>query len=228
MKKRLIILPLVMISLLTSCRQNKMIRSDIKQFIASFSLSDARATYLDAGYTSTLISHDADGKITKIIEKISFNIKDLENIAFDHDYKHYEDDVLKEGESFHRYVYKDDGKYYYNNNGSVAEIAQNTIINTHVTKFFYQIDLEGIHSRGMYIADTIYTYIYDMQDYVTIDFEAKTFTYDMPWGVKKDAEGFDFEEVLVVDELGVVKSCELTASNGITTIEKSILVYNNV
>ena len=227
MKRRIIVLPLVMISLLTGCRKNQTLRSDIRQFIASFSLNEARKTYLDAGYTRTDISREND-KIIKNIETLTFNIKDLQNIAYEYDVKYYENDVLDTSKSRNKHVYIQDGQYYLDDNGQSSSITTERIVNNYVTTFFYRQEVESIHSLGMYLGDTIKEIIYDMQKYVTIDFEANTFTYDMPWGVKKDAEGYDFEELLVVDNLGMTKSCYIKQSNGIVEMETTISVYNNI
>ena len=51
MKK--VVLPLVLLTLLTSCHAKPELRKDITEFIAQFSLSEAMAEYKTGGYTST-------------------------------------------------------------------------------------------------------------------------------------------------------------------------------
>lgn len=227
MKRSIIVLPLVMISLLTGCRDNRHLRSDIKQFIASFSLNEARKIYLDAGYTRTDVSEENDQIITNI-ESISFNIKDLENISYDYEVKRYVDGELDEEHSRHNYVIKDMGEYYYSNGTTSPRITAERIINNYVTTFFYRDEVQGVHSNGMYSGDTIKNLIYDLQKYVTIDQENELFIYDVPWGDKKDAKGYDFEEHWVVNKLGMTDSCYIKQTNGIVSMETTISVYNHI
>ena len=89
MKRRIIALFLCAIPLLTSCRKTPSLRSDIAQFVASFSLNEARKTYLESGYERVDISYEQD-KTIRAIETLDFNIKDLENISYSYSYKVYE------------------------------------------------------------------------------------------------------------------------------------------
>ena len=227
MKRSIIVLPLVMISLLTGCKETRHLRSDIKQFIASFSLNEARKIYLDAGYTREDISFENGQKI-KNIETLTFNIKDLENISYDYQNLRYVNDVLDEDRSVHNYVYKELGEYYYTNGTSSNRITKEKIVNNYVTTFFYRNEVEGVHSNGMYSGDTIKNLIYDLQKFVTIDQENNLFIYDMPWGEKKDVDGYDFEERWVVNSLGMTDSCYIFQSNGKVSMQTNITVYNNI
>ena len=216
-----------MISLLTGCRETRTLRSDIKKFIASFSLNEARKIYLDAGYERTDVSRE-NNQIIKNIETISFNIKDLENLAYDYQVLRYVDDVLDEDNCVHSYVYKELGEYYYTNGTSSTRVSAERIVNNYVSTFFYRNEVEGVHSNGMYSGDTIKNLIYDLQKYVTIDEENELFIYDIPWGEKKDAEGYNFEEYWVVNKLGMTESCYIRQSNGIVEMETTISVYNHI
>ena len=227
MKRSTIILPLVMISLLTGCKETRHLRSDIKKFIASFSLNEARKVYLDAGYTRVDISNE-NNQILKNIETLTFNIKDLENISYDYSIQRYVNDVLDEDNCVHSYVHKEEDGYYYTNGPSTSKISKESIVNNLVTTFFYRNEVQDVHSNGMYSGDTIKNLIYDLQNYVTIDQENNLFIYDMPWGEKKDAKGYNFEEYWVVNSLGMTESCYINQSNGIVSMETNITVYNNV
>ena len=225
MKRSIIVLPLVMISLLISCRETRHLRSDIKEFIASFSLNEARKQYLEAGYTREDISQE-NNQTVRNIETLSFNIKDLDNIAFDYVVTRYVDNVLDEEHSKHNYVYKELGEYYYTNGTSSTRVSAERIVTNYVSTFFYRNEVQNVHSNGMYSGDTIKNLIYDLQKYVTIDQEYELFIYDVPWGVKKDVEGYDFSEHWVVNKLGMTDSCYIKQSNGIVIMETTISVYN--
>lgn len=224
MRPKVFTLSLAVISLLIGCQQSRTLRSDIKKFIASFSVTEARKVYLEAGYTTTIISTD-QAETVKQIESIDFNIKDTSNITFDHKKMKYVNDVLTT--ESHQYVSKTiDGYFYIDGDKSTATNADK-IIRDYVSLFFYKDTLdEKVHSGGMYVGDWVKEVIYDMQKYVTIDKENEEFIYDMPFSVKKDAEGFDFEELMVLDKYGIVKSCHINATNGIVTRDTTISVYN--
>ena len=224
MKRRFFTPLLVVISLLTSCN-DRTLRSDIKEFIASFSISEARSHYLESGYVEEITSVNQT-TTTRVREEFNFNIKDLENITYSHTYVRYDNDELIE--SHDRRVIKKEEQYYLVYDEQESEITSQNIISLYITMFFYRSSLEEYYSIGMYIGDTIKTIIYDMQDFVTIDNEANTFTYDIPFGVQKDQAGYDFEEILVVDQYGMVKSCNIRQTNTIVELTKSITVYNVV
>ena len=227
MRRRIIAPLFVIISLLTGCRNNIELRSDIKKFIASFSVTQARKVYLEAGYTRTDISLEAAGEV-KVIESMDFNIKDQNNISFDFKYERFLDDEIQH--STRRYVTLDEGVYTLHKitdgDEITSTISANNIIKNHITNFFYTNEIEEIHSLGMYIGDTLKEILPNIQKYVTVDFDENTLTYNIPWGVKKDADGLDFEEILVVDNLGMTQSMYLHASNGIAEQTSTISVYN--
>ena len=229
MRRRIIAPILVIISLLTGCRNNIELRSDIKKFIASFSVSQARRVYLEAGYTRTDISLESAGEV-KVIETMDFNIKDLESISFDFKYQRFLNNEIQH--ETHRFTTLDEGVYTLHKVTdeveTTSEISSSNLIKNYITNFFYVNEIEEIHSLGMYVGDTLKEILPNIQKYVTVDFDENTLTYDIPWGAKKDAKGLDFEEVLVVDNLGMTQSCYIHSSNGIVDMTTNILVYNNI
>ena len=211
------------ISLLTSCG-SRPIRSDIIQFIASFSITESRAQYKEAGYETNIVSTD-ENMVTRVTETLDFNIKDLDNISFEHRYTRYDNDVLSDT-SYYKHVVKKEGQYYFVDNDVETSITSEQIISQYVTIFFYKSNFQEIYQYGMYMGDTLKTVMSDIQDYVTVDFDHNTLTYDIPMGVKKDAEGYDFEEILVVDNIGMLKSCYIKQTNTIVEMETNTIVYN--
>ena len=78
------------------------------------------------------------------------------------------------------------------------------------------------------MADVLREKLPYIQDYVTVDFEAKTLTYEVPFGVEKNVEGYDFNEVLVVNSLGMLVSFDnkIMSSTGVITVESNLVVTN--
>ena len=87
MNRRLLILPLVAISLLSSCSKVPDLRSDIAEFITSFSYDSARKNYLEAHYTRVDISHESNGDVLTINTEMSFNMIDMDNLTYEYRYK---------------------------------------------------------------------------------------------------------------------------------------------
>ena len=229
MRRRIIAPFIVIISLLTGCRHNIELRSDIRKFITSFSVNEARKIYLEAGYTRQDLSIEEAGEV-KVIQTMDFNIKDLEAISFDMLYQKYLNNELQS--ETHRFVSIEDGVYtlhkVVNGQETVSTITAQNLIQNNITNFFYVNEIEEIHSLGMYVGDTLKEILLEIQKYVTVDFELETLTYDIPWGAKKGAKGYEFEEVLVVDKLGMTKSCFIHQTNGIVEMTTNISVYNNL
>lgn len=227
MKRRIIALPLVAISLLTSCSKIPDLRSDIAKFITSFSYAEARKVYLEAGYTRTDVSHEKSGEIITVVEQMSISTKDPENLVFD--YQQEKTSSLGGGESKHYYIIKESDYYMYYATGSQPQKKSAYEVNVElISKFFFQQEFEGTHTKGMYLGDYMLEVLPYIQNHVTIDEEKEELIYDMPLGEKKDAEGYDFSELLVVDKLGMTVSCDIYQTNGLTSLETTLRVYNNI
>ena len=85
MNRRIIALPIVAISLLSSCSNVPDLRSDIAEFITSFSYDESTKVYLDCGYVREDISHEKTGEVITVEESISINVKNKDNLVYDRD-----------------------------------------------------------------------------------------------------------------------------------------------
>ena len=131
-RKSIIGLTLLPILLLASC-QKKSLRSDIAEFIASFSLQDSIAEYQEAGYEKTTEVVEEKGT-SKEVEKVDFNVKDDSAISYNYSYKSYVDDVLDK-ENFIT-ITTEDNKYFYKSESEEKEITKDEV-NSIVITFFY-------------------------------------------------------------------------------------------
>lgn len=227
MTRRIFVLPLVAISLLCSCSNVPDLRSDIAEFITSFSYDESRKVYLDCSYTRVDVSHEQTGNIITVSQEMSISVKDPENLVYDYLYQKEEDGIVLETK--HHYVQKEDDHYlYYCGETTPQNMSPLQVKTELITKFFFKDEIEGIHLHGMYLGDSLLDTLPYIQSYVTIDKEKETLTYDMPIGVEKDAKGYDFSELLIVDKYGMTLSCDIYQTNGITALETTIRVTNNI
>ena len=226
MNRRIIALPIVAISLLSSCSNVPDLRSDIAEFITSFSYDESTKVYLDCGYVREDISHEKTGEVITVKESISINVKNKDNLVYDYRYLKSIDNVEKENK--HYYISKSNDHYLYYNGGEnpVSKSEQEVRVEL-ITKFFYTVEFEGTHTGAMYIADSLLGILPNIQRYVTINKEDETLTYDKPFGPSEAAEGYEFSELLVVDKYGMTKSCDIYQTNGITSLKTTIKVTNN-
>ena len=224
MKRRIIALFLCAIPLLTSCQKTPSLRSDIAQFVASFSLNEARKTYLESGYERVDISYEQD-KIVTAIKKLDFNIKDLENITYSYSYKVYDDDTLRREN--YCYVEKENDHYlvYESDKQTVSRNAEE-VVKQYVSNFFFTTSIEEVHSGAMYMGDTRLSVLPSIQDCVTIDEINKLLVYNKPSTIKDTP--LEFEQYMVVDEFGMLISDERHLTNGNVDMDIIISVYNNL
>lgn len=227
MKRKIFVPLLATISLLSSCGGIRPLRSDIKEFIASFSVDKAQKNYLESSYTRIDLYHEPTGEI-KTILTVSFNIKDQENATYEYSYSKYVDDVIEESSIRHTTIAKVDDDYLLIEDDRESVITYDSMVQNYVRHFFYREDVADVHSYGMYMGDILYESLPTIQDYVTVDFDKNTLTYDIPFGVKKNEEGYDFEELLIVNNLGMLVSfnSKIKSGNGIVTVESSCIVTN--
>ena len=223
MKRRIIALSLTAICLLTSCKKVPSLRSDIAKFVASFSLNEARKVYLESGYYRQDISYEKE-KTVRAYKSLVFNIKDLANISYSYSYRIYDDTVLRT-ESW-CYVEKENDHYlvYETDKQTVAKTAEE-VVKQYVSNFFFTASLEDVHQGGMYVGDTLLSVINEIQDCVTIDEENKLLVYDKPSTIKDTP--LEFDQHMVVDELGMLVSSEANSTNGDVTMKTIITVFNN-
>lgn len=226
--KRKIFVPLtVTISLLASCGGTRPLRSDIKQFIASFSIKEARNTYLESSYLRTDLYHEPEQEIRTELS-VSFNIKDKENATYEYYFKKYIDEELDEKNSHLTKIQKGESGYVVNKDGVESVIDYEQVEQNYVRHFFYRSNVADVHSIGMYMGDVLIEALPGIQDYVTTDFDNELLTYDIPFGVKKDVQGYDFSEVLVVNSIGMLVSFDnkIKSSTGAITVESHLEVTN--
>ena len=176
MKLRKALFTLSVVALLTSCNKVQ-IRSDIAEFIASFSLEESVRAYLEGGYTQTIIS-TTDEEVSKEITTFDFNVKDNQKPQYLKTVSTYKNDVL-ETEKSEEIIIKDD-KYYFKNDEGEKEY---TLQECHdlIEKFFYEQSSfdDTYHSRGMYRGDYILQGIEYFQPYASINEEKSLMTFDI-------------------------------------------------
>lgn len=227
MNRRLLILPLVAISLLSSCSKVPDLRSDIAEFITSFSYDSAKKNYLEAKYTRVDVSHEASGEVLTVNTEMSFNMKDMENLTYEYRYK--KSNQTQDIELQYCYIEKvEDGYLYYNGGESPLKKTKEEVVQQLISKFFYKDEIEGTHLRGNYVGDYLLETLPYIQNYVTIDKDKESLIYDIPLDAPKDVKDYNFSEVLVVDKYGMTESCDIFQTNGKTTLESTLRVYNYI
>ena len=220
MKRRILPFTLLAVSLL-SCNQVQL-RSDISDFIASFSLASSLEKYRESRYLLTITSVEGSDTIYQE-DNFSFNVKDDENITYKFtSVKKKNGEVLS---SINEEIKKSgDEYYYYKNDEDPIEKTVSEIKNDYIKKFFYKDSSLEIYTQGMYIADWLKSVIVDIQDCVTIDQEKHQLTYNKPRELKDNE--LDFEENMVVDSLGMIVTTDIVLYHPQATRTTHIEVYN--
>ena len=176
MNRRLVLSTFVVSALLSSCTNNYL-RSDIKEFIASFSLEDSVSAYKHAGYTKTQTVYQ-DNKITKTVENMAFNVTDASHPEYRKTIETFEDNEKKEEQT--EYVIEENNEFtFVAMDGSHIEY---TLLQVHelVEKFFYtSVQAEVVHLYGMYYGDYIRQIAVAAQQWVTIDQENELYVYEV-------------------------------------------------
>lgn len=220
MKRRILPFTLLAVSLL-SCNQVQL-RSDISDFIASFSLASSLEKYRESRYLLTITSVEGSDTIYQE-DNFSFNVKDDENITYK-----FTSVKKKNGEVFSSITEEikksGDEYYYYKNDEDPIEKTVSEIKNDYIKKFFYKDSSLDIYTQGMYIADWLKSVIVDIQDCVTIDQEKHQLTYNKPRELKDNE--LDFEEIMVVDSLGMIVTTDIVLYHPQATRTTHIEVYN--
>lgn len=220
MKRRILPFTLLAVSLL-SCNQVQL-RSDISDFIASFSLVSSLEKYRESKYLLTITSVEGSDTIYQE-DNFSFNVKDDENITYK-----FSSVKKKNGEvlsSINEEIKKSgDEYYYYKNDEEPIEKTVSEIKNDYIKKFFYKDSSLEIYTQGMYIADWLKSVIVNIQDCVTIDQEKHQLTYNKPRELKDNE--LDFEEIMVVDSLGMIVTTDIVLYHPQATRTTHIEVYN--
>ena len=219
MKRRFITLFISVISLLTACARNN-VRSDIKEFIASFSIDLAMQNYPAASYKREEISIEND-VTSKVITMMSFNRKDAHNLAYDYTSITLEDEVEKS--HIHRYIEKKDNKYLYFSENETLEKNEEQV-NSIIDKFFYTSSLEGIYTGGMYMGDNFKDIIPDIQDLVTIDDENKLLVYSYVNLMSDQNKEVKITQTVSLDQYGMLIKEDMQKTSDLGVYETHIEV----
>lgn len=222
MKLRKIVTSLFMVLLLSSCA--KELRSDIKEFVASFSLSQSMSTYKHAGYTSVKIS-EVDGVKTEENISLSFNTLDEENLTYNFTKK----TKINDGEEniFQKFLTRNEGRYFLNETDKEPVEYSVDQINLLVQEFFYKnVMYEGTyHCNGMYYGDLILETIQELQGFVEIDQEKQWYIFSHKTSGKVDGKDSSVEQYYSVNKLGMLIQNISKQSYGSNYINQEINVF---
>ena len=223
MKLRKLFVVISTVSLLASCSQNNL-RSDIAEFIASFSLEDSIKAYLEAGYIETKIATEND-TVTKTVLKFDFNVKD----ALHPQYKKVTSTFINENLENKKLeeIKEENEKFYFYKTGEETSLYSLEQVHSLVEKFFYQkVELETIHLYGMYYGDYIKQSVTTLQSLVTIDTERDLYCYAASRTYLNDKNIKVFEEQSYeVNRLGMLTKNDLVRSTDSLSVVTHIETY---
>ncbi len=210
-------------SLLTSCSPAEL-RSDIKDFVASFSLSESMSTYVHAGYTSNKITVFS-GVTRHIDETLEFDMSDPENPVYEFTKSlkvgDYEPEISK------NFLKKEEGKIYFVEGDKEPVEYTSNQISLLIQDFFYKETLyEGTyHARGMYYGDLILETARELQGFITIN-DAKTeLIFEHNSKGKVDGKNAEVKQKYSVNPLGMLIKNHVEQVNGDESIIQDIEVY---
>lgn len=164
------------IVLLTSCGEAKPLRSDIRIFIASFSLPKTMEVYKEVEYESSY-DRSKDGQKESGSVILSFNIKDQNNPSYLYSEYNYKNDVLDS--EIHRQIVKENEQLYYIENDTKVPCEFSKCTELIKDYFYTYTEMEGIfHFGGNYMGDYLGQRARDIQDFITIDEENKLLKFD--------------------------------------------------
>ena len=224
MKLRFIASSLLLMSLLSSCGQ-KELRSDIKDFVASFSLSEAMSNYKHAGYNNDKVTFK-DGTKTEEKVTLEFNILDEENPSYNLTKKTKIND--EEETIYQKYLTKDENKFFiYETSVDPYECSINDVKNL-IRNFFYtKVMYEGTyHSDGMYYGDLVLETVRELQEFVTIDGNNSLYEFYHYTEGKVEGKDAKIEQYYSVNKQGMLVKNISKQSNGENYINQEINVFN--
>lgn len=226
MKRTKILLVITFLSLLSSCQDNY-IRSDIKEFIASFSLEDSVKEYKNAGYIKTT-SVDNNGKKSQTVENLSFNVTDAAHPKYQKEVKEYEEEVLKETKI--EKVTEEDGKFYFTSfEGEKTEYSLAQVHELVEDYFYTTVEATVVHLGGMYYGDYIRQIISAAQQYVTIDTEHSLYVYDVgDTHTNETGDEVRQHQTYSINKLGMLVKNFLSRERDYLKVITEIETYNNL
>ena len=227
MKKHNIATIVFAIPLLVSCSKNIPLRSDIEEFIASFSLSESMQTYREVTYSSTKNQYLKNAH-TYIYTNLSFNVKNIENgdIEYHKNVKVYNEETLDTETDIE--IINENNKYYYVVNGNRQEKTIDECLDVIETFFFEDTLTDYYHYNGNYYGDLVLETCRTYQEFVTIDQERELYilAYDREGDEKVDGENrhYRLQQEYSVNKLGMLVENHLDYRFGEEYIIEDILV----
>lgn len=187
--------------LLTSCNK-KEIRSDIAEFIASFSVEAAVEAYKKTEFNKTqTVNKDGDKTVT--IETINFDVTDPYNPQYHRETLKYVNDVLTE--STDQYIKHENDQFFM----VINEVEYDyDLEKCHdlIRQFFYKNTyIDGTyHTDGYYYGDIVKGSIEDTQEFMTVDEETELLTFS--YCKNSTVQGEEVREcsTFKVDKLGML------------------------
>lgn len=224
MKKRLFVISILFTALLTSC-QKPTLRSDIAKFIASFSLETSLATYTHAEYK--IVTTSVVNSTTKVnTETFTFNVENVDNLAYTKSIVISENGV--QTSSTIETVNKNGEKYDFIKNGDVIEQLSSEQVRLLIRNYFYTtsgLD-ETYHEGGMFYGDYLRVTSLDYQNYVKIDEINRLYIRTLHLkGASQEGEKVDLDDVLKVNEIGMLESRDLTMQNENAYVSQIFTAY---
>ena len=219
MKRRFITIIIPVISLLSACAKNSL-RSDIQEFIASFSIDSAVVNYPSARYVREDISTE-NNVTSKVVITMAINRQNQEDLAYDYTKITYEDNVEKS--NVHRYVEKNNEKYFYVAEDGSSERTKEQV-NGLIDTFFYTSSKEGIYTGGMFMGDAFREIIPDIQDLVTIDSENKLLVYSYVNVMRDQEKEVTINLNVTLDQYGMLVKEDMQKTSDLGVYETHIEV----
>ena len=219
MKRRFITIIIPVISLLSACAKNSL-RSDIQEFIASFSIDSAVVNYPSARYVREDISTE-NNVTSKVVITMAINRQNQEDLAYDYTKITYEDNVEKS--NVHRYVEKNNEKYFYVTEDDTSERTKEQV-NDLIDTFFYTSSKEGIYTGGMFMGDAFREIIPDIQDLVTIDSENKLLVYSYVNVMRDQEKEVTINLNVTLDQYGMLVKEDMQKTSDLGVYETHIEV----
>ena len=219
MKRRFITIIIPVISLLGACAKNSL-RSDIQEFIASFSIDSAVTNYPSARYVREDISTE-NNVTSKVVITMAINRQNQEDLAYDYTKITYEDNVEKS--NVHRYVEKNNEKYFYVTEDDSSERTKEQV-NDLIDAFFYTSSKEGIYTGGMFMGDAFREIIPDIQDLVTIDSENKLLVYSYVNVMRDEEKEVTITQSVALDQYGMLVKEDMQKTSDLGVYETHIEV----
>ena len=223
MKLRFIATSLLMVSLLSSCKQNEL-RSDIKEFVASFSLSSAIEAYKHAGYTSVKESF-IDGKKTSENIILNFDVLDIENPTYNYQKITKTNDEEEQKEE--KYIQKNEEKiYFFETNKEPIEYSTEDVEKLIIEFFYTKTMYEGTyHCNAMYYGDLVLETARDFQEFVTIDADNSLYVFYHLTKGRVEGKASSVEQYYSVNKLGMLVKNISNQSKGEDYIKQEINVF---